>query len=154
MVAHGYVILITATPQRRRSRQMSWTGDWSHLWYRTANTAPLIHILLATLFPTLPWVRLSSILNHLSNDNRPLPRPPRPRFGRKGRPGHIHGLPYDGLEPRKGAYQASIHVYRQFIRRSLQWVNDVADAGGSLYCFHIEATCKSHSRWTHLTIHA
>jgi ribulose-phosphate 3-epimerase len=23
----------------------------------------------------------------------------------------------------------------------IKWVNDIADAGGSLYCFHIEATC-------------
>lgn len=22
-----------------------------------------------------------------------------------------------------------------------KWVNDIADAGGSLYCFHLEATC-------------
>lgn len=22
-----------------------------------------------------------------------------------------------------------------------QWVNDIADAGGALYCFHFEATC-------------
>ena len=22
-----------------------------------------------------------------------------------------------------------------------QWVNDIADAGGALYCFHLEATC-------------
>ena len=27
--------------------------------------------------------------------------------------------------------------------RRHEWVNDIADAGGSLYCFHIEATCQS-----------
>ena len=27
--------------------------------------------------------------------------------------------------------------------RPCQWVNDIANAGGSLYCFHIEATCLS-----------
>jgi len=25
-----------------------------------------------------------------------------------------------------------------------KWVNDIADAGGSLYCFHLEATSSSH----------
>ena len=39
-------------------------------------------------------------------------------------------------------------MYITFLSESLkltpdryEWVNDIADAGGSLYCFHIEAAC-------------
>jgi hypothetical protein len=56
----------------------------------------------------------------------------------------FHGLPYDGFRTREGA------VYTFFLPKSVtagnrcyQWVDDIADAGGSLYCFHIEATCQS-----------
>lgn len=61
----------------------------------------------------------------------------------KGRPRHIHGLPHDGRPAGKGLSLqfpgiASLLTFR---RQILQWVNDIADAGGALYCFHLEATC-------------
>jgi len=35
-----------------------------------------------------------------------------------------------------------LHLSSFGIFTTVQWVNDVADAGGSLYCFHLEATSQ------------
>lgn len=58
----------------------------------------------------------------------------------QGRPEHLHGLPYDGSPAGEGT-----ELVPQAVPGShsiAQWVGDIADAGGSLYCFHLEATCE------------
>jgi hypothetical protein len=53
----------------------------------------------------------------------------------------IHGLPYDGRRTRESESLLSVSLLRSIM--STKWVDDIADAGGSLYCFHLEATCKA-----------
>ncbi|KAF7799257.1 hypothetical protein EIP86_010489 [Pleurotus ostreatoroseus] len=66
-------------------------------------------------------------------------RCPHPLLRLERRPRHLHGLPYDGCPAGKGAY--STVISRSPVLTWLaQWVNDIADAGGALYCFHLEAT--------------
>lgn len=36
-------------------------------------------------------------------------------------------------------------VYHFCLIKIIQWVDDIADAGGALYCFHLEATGQLHS---------
>jgi ribulose-phosphate 3-epimerase len=45
-------------------------------------------------------------------------------------------------EPEKVRIRATSTVWRS-LTNNPQWVNDIADAGGALYCFHIEATCTA-----------
>ena len=58
----------------------------------------------------------------------------------QGCPRDIHGLPYDGSGAREGLPFSVNSMSLTDGRR--QWVDDVAAAGGSLYCFHQEATSK------------
>ncbi len=48
-------------------------------------------------------------------------------------------------EPEKVRPRSPLWVSRgSFLTSStFKWVDDIADAGGSLYCFHLEATCKT-----------
>lgn len=57
----------------------------------------------------------------------------------QGRPRNIHGLPYDGCAAGEGSCLSPSLQAMSDLRP--QWVDDIADAGGALYCFHIEATC-------------
>jgi hypothetical protein len=148
MAAHGHVIpkftLVTAAHD---ARQMSWTGNGPIAGI--AQCIPQhssIQSLLATLFPTSRWVRPS--IPVIAKVQLSVYRCTRPRLGRKGRPGHIHGLPHDGVESRKGACESLTRAHTLHLHALRQWVNDVADAGGALYCFHIEATCM-YSTSTH-----
>ena len=62
---------------------------------------------------------------------------------------HFYGLPHDGFETRTGAVcSQNTRLFRSIDAPVLQWVDAIADAGGKLYCFHIEATCKPIHRTT------
>jgi ribulose-phosphate 3-epimerase len=43
-------------------------------------------------------------------------------------------------EPEKASFNSNSTPSASLIDE-VQWVNDIADAGGALYCFHMEATC-------------
>jgi hypothetical protein len=67
-----------------------------------------------------------------------------PQMGEEGYSRYLHGLPHDGVEPRAGLQTVPfVSLYPALMRE--QWVNDIADAGGASYTFHIEATstCRS-----------
>ena len=53
---------------------------------------------------------------------------------------HLYGLPHDGIPARKGVLSSYSVGTRSHIPFTIKWVDDIADAGGSLYCFHLEAT--------------
>lgn len=54
-------------------------------------------------------------------------------------PRHLYGLSHDGCGTREGT---RIVEQQAIDLEDCQWVDDVAKAGGSLYCFHYEATSE------------
>ena len=121
--------------------QMSWTGEPTRLSCRTHSPA------LTTPQPfraehhhgCAPTPSLPRALPLTSPRRRP-----RAVLRLQGRPGHIHGLPHDGRPARKGPPPAFlIPSLTDTTSPPNQWINDIADAGGSLYCFHIEAASPS-----------
>jgi len=54
-------------------------------------------------------------------------------------PRHLYGLSHDGCRAREGM---RILEQQAVDLEDCQWVDDVAKAGGSLYCFHYEATSE------------
>jgi len=94
--------------------------------------------MLVTLFPASQWVchegqYLASPLNSCALGAPIL------SCVSKGVPGIFMDCHMMVAQPEKVAVQitCSRHGETDFVTK---WVNDIADAGGALYCFHMEAT--------------
>jgi hypothetical protein len=137
MASYGYYRFLNLSFLYLHLAQMLWTGESNSIIYY----GTLLKNMTATLYLTSLSVSLVRDLRCLTIMHSPFYRPTCSRFRFKGCSRNIHGLPYDGISTRKGEELSVSTCLHNLINRR-QWVNDVADAGGSLYCFHLEATSQ------------
>lgn len=99
----------------------------------------------AISYRTSPWVRPDALLDRSVRGSliNSLRRPTCAGMRSQRGPGDFYGLPYDGFQTRTGGVFPKMPLVQAHQRFPLpQWVDAIANAGGKLYCFHIEATCE------------
>lgn len=115
---------------------------WVRLRWKSISCLSDLHP-LGTSSRTLPWV-ITLLKHNLPADldfDPDSPGAPVLASISKGVPGIFMDCHMMVSQPEKvRCAPLSSGVSRSDILRH-EWVNDIADAGGSLYCFHIEATC-------------